>query len=98
MKQLSWKSINFDRWLCLAAVTSGSADAGSNLVTVIERMRLSWERLRDDLEELFLPSGPPGTHAYYHFHAPPDPSVRERVLNACALDYETGIAPFRRTG
>jgi tetratricopeptide (TPR) repeat protein len=89
MKRLSWKPINFDRWLCLAAVAGGSADAADNLVAAIERMRLSWERLRDDLDELFLPSGPPGTHAYHHFHAPSDPSLRERVLNACALDYET---------
>lgn len=52
-------------------------------------MRLSWDRLRDDLGELFVPSGPPGTHAYHHFHAPADPGTRERALNACAADYET---------
>ena len=52
-------------------------------------MRLSWERLRDDQRALFLPSGEPGTHAFHHFHAPTDPVVRERVLAACAVDYET---------
>lgn len=87
---LSWKPVNFDRWLCLAGATSGNTPVeASNLVAAIERMRLSWDRLRDDLGELFVPSGPPGTHAHHHFHAPADPSARERVLNACAADYET---------
>lgn len=87
---MSWKPVNFDRWLCLAGATAGSARVESgNLVVAIERMRVSWERLRGDLGELFVPSGPPDTHAYYHYHGPADPSVRERVLNACAADYET---------
>ena len=87
---LSWKPVNFDRWLCLAGATSDITPVqASNLVAAIERMRLSWDRLRDDLGEFFVPSGPPGTHAHHHFHAPADPGVRERVLNACAADYET---------
>lgn len=87
---LSWKPINFDRWLCLAGATSDITPVqASNLVVAIERLRLSWNRLRDDLGELFVPSGPAGTHAHHHFHAPADPGVRERVLNACAADYET---------
>lgn len=87
---MSWKPINFDRWLCLAAATSDTATVqASNLVTAVERMRLSWERLLEDLDQLFLPSGPPGTHAHHHVHAPADPGVRERVLSACATDYET---------
>jgi len=87
---LSWKPVNFDRWLCLAGATSETAPVhASNLATAIERMRLSWDRLRQDLIGLFVPSGPPGTHAYHHFHAPADPRTRERALNACAADYET---------
>jgi tetratricopeptide (TPR) repeat protein len=87
---LSWKPLNFDRWLCLAGATSDTTPVqASNLVAAIERMRLSWDRLRDDLGELFVPSGPPGTHAHHHVHAPADPGARERVLNACAADYET---------
>jgi Flp pilus assembly protein TadD len=76
--------------LCLAGATSDTAKApASNLIAAIERMRLSWDRLRADLGELFVPSGPPGTHAYHHFHAPADPGARERAVNACAADYET---------
>jgi hypothetical protein len=87
---LSWRPVNFDRWLGLAGATSGTATVqASNLVAAIERMRLSWDRLRGDLGELFVPSGPPGTHAYYHFHAPADLGARERALGACAADYET---------
>lgn len=87
---LSWKPVNFDRWLCLAGATSDAAPVqASNLVAAIERMWVSWDRLRDDVGELFVPSGPPGTHAHHHFHGPADPGVRERVLNACAADYET---------
>jgi Flp pilus assembly protein TadD len=86
----SWRSVNFDRWLCLADATSRTATVqAGNLVAAIERMRLSWDRLRGDPGEPFVPSGPPGTHAYYHFHAPADPGARERVLGACAADYET---------
>lgn len=87
---LSWKPVNFDRWLCLAGATSDAAPVqASDLVAAIERMRVSWDRLRNDVGELFVPSGPPGTHAHHHFHGPADPGVRERVLNACAADYET---------
>jgi len=87
---LSWRPVNFDRWLCLAGAISGAATVqASNLVAAIERMRLSWDRLRGDLDGLFVPSGPPGTHAHHHFHAPADPGARERALGACAADYET---------
>ena len=87
---LSWRPVNFDRWLCIAGATSGTAGVqASNLVAAIERMRLSWDRLREDLGALFVPSGPPGTHAYHHFHAPADPGARQRALDACAADYET---------
>lgn len=87
---LSSRPSNFDRWLCLACANSGTVSAqASNLVTTIERMRLSWDRLREDLGELFVPSGPPGTHAYHHFHAPADPGARERAVGVCAADYET---------
>ena len=87
---LSWRPVNFDRWLCLAGATSDATPVqASNLVAAIGRMRVSWDRLRDDVGEFFVPSGPPGTHAYHHFHAPADPGIRERVLDACAADYET---------
>lgn len=87
---MSWRPINFDRWLGIAEAASDAARVpSSNLVAAIERMRLAWDRLQEDLDELFVPSGPPGTHAYHHYHAPADPGLRERVLNACAADYET---------
>lgn len=90
MSLLSWRPVNFDRWRCLADATSSTTPVqASNLITVIERMRVSWDRLREDLGELFVPSGPPGTHAHHHFHAPPDPGDRDRALNASAADYET---------
>ncbi|HZS14362.1 MAG TPA: tetratricopeptide repeat protein [Candidatus Dormibacteraeota bacterium] len=90
MSTLSWKPINFDRWLCLAEACRDADPAGAtNLATAVERMRLAWNRLCTDLGELFLPSGPAGTHAHHHYHAPADPDVRERVLNACTIDYET---------
>lgn len=89
MTLLSWRPVNFDRWLCLAGATSRTAAVqASNLVVVVERMRHSWNRLRSDLGDLFVPSGPPGTHAHAHFHAPADPGAREWALGACAADYE----------
>jgi len=42
---LSWKPVNFDRWLCLAAATSEAAPVqASNLIAAVERMRVSWDR------------------------------------------------------
>lgn len=83
---LSWKPVNFDRWISPACATSHASPVqASNLVVAIERMRLSWDRLREDLGGLFVPSGAPGIHAHHHFHAPADPDARERVLNACTV-------------
>lgn len=54
-------------------------------------MKVSWERLGDDLDELFQPSGPSGTHAAHHYHGPVDPDVRGRVLVATVADYESSL-------
>lgn len=89
---LSWKPINFVRWNNLAVVLGevGNATTAS-LSNAILGMRVSWERMAEDLNQLFLPSGPPGTHAAHHFHGPPDPAVREEVLAAVVADYESSL-------
>lgn len=89
---LSWRPINCDRWLALAAATAVADPYGSaNLATAVARLRASWERLGSDLLDLFVPSGEPGTHAHHHYHAPIDPEQRERVLSACAADYDAAL-------
>lgn len=89
---MSWRPINCDRWSALAAVTASADQYGAdNLIAALARLRVSWERLRNDLEELFVPSGPVGTHAHHHYHAPVDPEQRESVLAACVVDYESAL-------
>jgi len=89
---MSWQPINIDRWTALAAATASADQYGAdNLVAALARLRVSWGRLRDDLESLFAPSGPVGTHAHHHYHAPADPERRESVLAACVVDYESAL-------
>ena len=89
---LSWRPINFRRWNSLAAVLGDLGGMSTSaLSSAILGMKVSWERLAEDLHHLFLPSGPPGTHAAHHFHGPPDPAIREQVLAAAAADYETSL-------
>lgn len=54
-------------------------------------MQVSWERMAEDLNQLFVPSGPPGTHAAHHFHSPSDPTVRARVQASVVTDYESAL-------
>lgn len=90
--RLSWKPINFRRWNSLALVLQEiGGESTANLSRAILGMKVSWERLGEDLDRLFLPSGPDGTHAAHHFHPPPDPAVREQVLAEAAADYETAL-------
>jgi tetratricopeptide (TPR) repeat protein len=89
---MSWRAINFDRWTAFAyAVVEADPGAGNDLMSAIPRLRLSWERLRDDLRDLFLPSGPVGTHAHEHYHPPFGPDEYQRVLTACVTDYESAL-------
>jgi tetratricopeptide (TPR) repeat protein len=89
---MSWRPINFDRWRNLSTAIQDKAPLTAvNLAAAVARIELSWERLRQDLLDLFLPSGPEGTHAYHHFHTPADPEVRERVTTSAAVDYETAL-------
>ncbi len=89
---MSWRPINFDRWRNLSTAVQEKAPlAAVNLAAAVARIELPWERLRQDLLDLFLPSGPEGTHAYHHFHTPADPEVRERVTTSAAVDYETAL-------
>ena len=53
--------------------------------------KVAWDRQAADLDRLFIPSGPPGTHAYHHYHLPSDPSAREEALAAAIVDYETAL-------
>jgi tetratricopeptide (TPR) repeat protein len=90
--RLSWKPINFDRWTNLAfMMTKLGVASTANLASAILGMRVSWDRMAEDLNQLFVPSGPPGTHAAHHFHGPSDPSVRERVLASVVTDYESAL-------
>jgi tetratricopeptide (TPR) repeat protein len=91
-RSLSYKPINFDRWTSLAEATVGDQIAAADAALIaVRRMQLAWTRLGNDLDSLFLPSGPNGSHAYHHFHAPPDPEERQAALDSCALDYETAL-------
>lgn len=91
-KLLSWKPINFSRWKALAwAMNDADAGAANDLAGTVPKLQLSWERLRKDLDDLFVPAGPPGTHSHEHFHAPLDPQDRADVLNACVVDYESAL-------
>ena len=77
-RHLSWTPINFVRWESLALVSQEiGGETTASLSRAILGMKVSWDRLGEDLDRLFLPSGPAGTHAAYHFHGPPDPAVRE---------------------
>lgn len=90
--RLSWKPINFDRWVSLGVATAGNEIAvADGMISAVNRMRLAWERLASDLDRLFLPSGRVGSHAHHDFHAPADPAERQAVLDACAVDYETAL-------
>lgn len=92
MRRLSWAPINFRRWNNVALVLGELKGSLSfNLGTAIRGMKVSWERLGDDIDEFFQPSGPPGTHAAHHYHGPIDPDVREAVLAAIAADYESSL-------
>lgn len=92
MRRLSWAPINFRRWTNFALVLRRlRADGSSSLGAAIGGMKVSWDRLGDDIDELFQPSGPPGTHAAHHYHGPVDPNVRERVLAAAVADYESSL-------
>lgn len=92
MRRLSWAPINFRRWTNFALVLGRlGADCSSSLSSAIGSMNVSWDRLGDDIDKLFQPSGPPGTHAVHHYHGPVDPKVRERVLAAAIADYESSL-------
>jgi tetratricopeptide (TPR) repeat protein len=88
----SWRPINFDRWTAIAYATQ-EADVGAHndLMLALPSLRMTWERLRDDIHNLFQPAGPPGTHAHEHYHPPFEPDEHERVLTACATDYASAL-------
>ena len=68
-------------------VDSGAA---SNLTGTLPKLVTSWERLRQDLNDLFIPVGPWGTHAHHHYRSPIDPE-RANILVACVVDYESAL-------
>lgn len=90
--RLSWKPINFERWTSFAFVLG---ELGGSSTTSLSRailgMQVSWERMAEDLDQLFVPSGPPGTHAAHHFHSPSDPTIRARVQASVVTDYESAL-------
>jgi len=89
---MSWAPIEFERWHAFAIGASfQDQNAAANLRTAITRVDVSWSRLRQDLLDLFLPSGPEGTHAHHHYHAPSDPTERRRVISATIADYEAAL-------
>src|SRR5579859_6046702 len=89
---MSWKPINFDRWTALAYPLHAADPArASNLAGAIPKVRLPWERLRDELLGLFVSSGPEGSHAHHHYHPPTDPQEHSRLLTACMVDYESAL-------
>lgn len=89
---LGWKALPTKRWDAVAWVLSAYDDgAANNLSGAVPKLRLAWTRLGEDLERFFIPSGPPGTHAYSHYHPPVDPDARRELVDACVVDYESAL-------
>ncbi len=92
---MSWRAIDFDSWKAFSsAIAETDVSLGSNLRNAIVRIETSWMRLRQDLFDLFLPSGPEGSHAHHHYHAPSDPAEQTRVVSATIVDYESALNAF----
>jgi Flp pilus assembly protein TadD len=92
LRELSWKPINFHRWIALTYVLSlHDPVSAAKLRSAVLGFKLAWGRQAEDLDRLFVPSGPPGTHAAHHFHLPVDPSDRDEALAAAIVDYESAL-------
>jgi len=89
-KQLSWAPINWDRWDALAwVIDEVDSGAANNLTGTLPKLATSWERLWQDLNDLFM-AGPRGTYAHHHYRSPIDPE-RANILVACVVDYESAL-------
>ncbi len=92
---MSWRAIDFESWKAFSsAIAETDLSLGSNLRNAIVRIETSWMRLRQDLLDLFLPSGSEGSHAHHHYHAPSDPAEQTRVVSATIVDYESALNAF----
>lgn len=93
---MSWAPIDFEGWTSIPDTARPfDAHAESNLRDALSKLSLCWNRLRSDIENLFIPSGPVGSHAHDHYHPPDDPAEKQAVLRACSVDFESALVFLR---